>query len=100
MKRKFNIVFASHTYMGGTFVVGSHHLARELSQMGHRVLHLSTPITPFHIGNIKDSSVKHKFKRMISKQILKYNNNLIDVLPFSLIPWNVSKHFLENTILI
>jgi glycosyltransferase involved in cell wall biosynthesis len=42
------ILFASHTYPGGPFVVGSHHLARELTLMGHKVLHISTPLTPLH----------------------------------------------------
>lgn len=34
-------VFASHTCMGSAFVVGSHHLARELARKGHRVAAVS-----------------------------------------------------------
>ncbi|CAH0256154.1 Putative teichuronic acid biosynthesis glycosyltransferase TuaH [Plantibacter cousiniae] len=42
------IMFVSHTDAFGTFRVGSHHLARELSKLGHRVLHLSTPVSLAH----------------------------------------------------
>jgi glycosyltransferase involved in cell wall biosynthesis len=42
------IIFASHTFIGGTFAVGSHHLARAISAAGHDVLHIATPITPLH----------------------------------------------------
>lgn len=56
-----NIVFASHTEMGGTFVVGSHHLARELSRAGHRVAHLGAPISPAHLIRIGRSDVRRRF---------------------------------------
>lgn len=39
------IIFLSHTADFGNFKVGSHHLAREFSKMGHEVLHISTPIS-------------------------------------------------------
>lgn len=39
------IVLASHSVQGDYFRVGSHHLARELSLLGHRVAHLSTPLS-------------------------------------------------------
>lgn len=42
------IMFVSHTDAFGTFRVGSHHLARELSKLGHRVLHVSTPVSLAH----------------------------------------------------
>jgi teichuronic acid biosynthesis glycosyltransferase TuaH len=47
-QRPLTIVFVSHTDAFGTFRVGSHHLARELARMGHRVLHLSTPVSLVH----------------------------------------------------
>lgn len=43
------IVFASHTFLGGPFKVGSHQLARALVNLGHTVLHISTPVTPLHL---------------------------------------------------
>ena len=60
--KKLTIVFASHTFMGGTFVVGSHHLARCLANQGHRVLHLSTPVTPFHLVGWSNAETKGRFE--------------------------------------
>lgn len=48
--RRLKIVFLSHTYMGGDFVVGSHHLARSLAARGHAVAHVSTPLSWMHIA--------------------------------------------------
>lgn len=42
------IVFVSHTVDGGTFKVGSHHLAREFARQGWRVAHVSTPYSSVH----------------------------------------------------
>lgn len=42
------IMFVSHTDAFGTFRVGSHHLSRELARLGHRVLHVSTPVSLAH----------------------------------------------------
>lgn len=47
-QRPLTIVFVSHTDAFGTFRVGSHHLARELARLGHRVLHVSTPVSLVH----------------------------------------------------
>ncbi|MBD8467491.1 glycosyltransferase [Plantibacter sp. CFBP 8798] len=46
--RPLTIVFVSHTDAFGTFRVGSHHLAREFARLGHRVLHISTPVSLVH----------------------------------------------------
>ncbi|MBG6057002.1 teichuronic acid biosynthesis glycosyltransferase TuaH [Cryobacterium sp. MP_M3] len=43
------ILFLSHTVDGGDFRVGSHHLARELSLIGCRVAHVSTPLSLLHL---------------------------------------------------
>lgn len=48
MTESLSIAFISHTDASGAFRVGSHHLARELSRLGHRVLHLSTPVSSAH----------------------------------------------------
>ena len=56
-----NIVFASHTEIGGTFVVGSHHLAREFARLGHRVAHLGPPISAAHFVRIGRPDVKRRF---------------------------------------
>jgi len=39
------LLFASHTAEAEVFRVGSHHLARELSVLGHEVAHVSTPMS-------------------------------------------------------
>lgn len=53
-------LFLSHTYAGGIYVVGSHHLSRELVRRGHDVLHISTPLSIAHRlrGNV-DSARAH-----------------------------------------
>ncbi|MFT2816892.1 glycosyltransferase [Leifsonia sp. A12D58] len=43
------VLFASHTFDGGVFKVGSHHLAKQLSTNGYRVAHVSTPVSPLHL---------------------------------------------------
>lgn len=42
------VAFVSHTNWGGTFRVGSHHLAEQLASRGIDVLHLSTPASLIH----------------------------------------------------
>jgi glycosyltransferase involved in cell wall biosynthesis len=41
-----NIVIGAHTPHGTPYVVGSHHIARELKRMGHRVFHITIPLGP------------------------------------------------------
>lgn len=43
-----NILFLSHTYIGCPYVVGSNHLSREMSKLGHKVAHISHPKTKMH----------------------------------------------------
>ena len=89
--KKLNIVFASHTFMGGPFVVGSHHLARELSLKGHNVFHISTPLTPFHLKNIKsDEIVRFRFKKYGIKPVHKVSANLKDISYMTLFPWRIA----------
>lgn len=44
-----NILFLSHSSTRSGFTVGSHHYAHNLSKMGHKVVHIGSPITPFHL---------------------------------------------------
>jgi glycosyltransferase involved in cell wall biosynthesis len=88
---KKNIVFLSHTFMGGPFVVGSHHLAKELAKQGHKVLHISTPLTLMHL--LKKDEITSIKKNRYNK-LVYYNENLGDYLPGSLgLPWALSKYF-------
>ncbi len=42
------VIFLSHTHDGGTYKVGSHHLAFAFAKEGYRVLHVSTPHSLVH----------------------------------------------------
>ncbi|MGR5176234.1 hypothetical protein ACPV4B_08120 [Vibrio parahaemolyticus] len=43
-----NILFLSHTYIGCRYVVGSHHLSKALSDLGHCVVHIPHPWSSIH----------------------------------------------------
>lgn len=43
-----DIVFLSHTPRASTFRVGSHHLSLQMALLGHRVAHISTPLSLVH----------------------------------------------------
>lgn len=81
------IVFASHTFIGGPFVVGSHHLAREMARLGHAVIHLSTPVTPVHLlAKEKLDATKQRLG------IWRRNGHVCDgmflqYVPLGLLPW-------------
>ncbi|MBD1382679.1 glycosyltransferase [Metabacillus arenae] len=94
MHKKLNIVFASHTYIGSTFVVGSHHLAKVFSKQGHKVCHISTPLTPFHIIRLKKHDVSNRFKLLLKKDLSFHG--VFNLVPFTLFPWSISKLFKLN----
>lgn len=84
-----DIVFASHTVMGPHFVVGSHHLARNFAAAGHRVIHLSTPITPSHLLGMRRS-------KMLYTRYLAWRSGWTakataagpaNLIPMALLPW-------------
>ncbi|MED4590146.1 glycosyltransferase [Priestia flexa] len=84
------IIFISHTFIGGPFVVGSHHLARTFSENGHQVIHISTPFTPLHY--FKKNEVNRMKKERVGK-VLQLNDNLIDYIPFTFSPpWSILKY--------
>ncbi|MBM7036282.1 GumK N-terminal domain-containing glycosyltransferase [Vibrio ulleungensis] len=43
-----NILFLSHTFIGNKYVVGSHHLAKQLAKQGHKVMHIPHPWSQLH----------------------------------------------------
>lgn len=96
MLKNKKVLFASHTLMNGPFVVGSHHLAKELS-IHNEVIHLSSPVTPLHFLKWKDKVTKYKLNRSLRKAKYKINDNLIDIVPFSLIPWKISRNFYNTS---
>jgi teichuronic acid biosynthesis glycosyltransferase TuaH len=99
MKELKKIVFASHTYMGGPFVVGSHHLALEFAEKGYQVLHISTPVTPIHLIHVNDDSLRQRMSIALLGKNKLINNNLINFVPFSLLPW-VGQSQQINTLLV
>ena len=90
-----NIVFASHTAIHPSMVVGSHQLARVYARQGHRVLHISLPFSVFHLARL------HR-PRMGSRlwQALKGPHEVADDLfqwtPLSVLPWDAWKRRLAE----
>ncbi|MET3847070.1 MULTISPECIES: glycosyltransferase [unclassified Paenibacillus] len=90
MAEKLKIIFVSHTYMGGTYVVGSHHLASQLRKMGHDVLHISTPVTPFHWLN-KKTRKENQDRFQLWRKWKSFNRDEVkNIVPLSLFPWKIS----------
>lgn len=75
--------------MGGSFVVGSHHLAKSMVKMGHEVVHLSPPITPAHLLLLKNKFERRRFMRWLSSGEMV--NGVLDIIPSSLLPWGVAR---------
>lgn len=83
------IVFASHTPMTSTFVVGSHHLAREFARMGHRVAHISTPVSILHACLTGRADVRARFGLWSSGGRWR-EQGLFEYVPFRLVPWEIA----------
>jgi glycosyltransferase involved in cell wall biosynthesis len=82
-----DILFASHTHMGGTFVVGSHQLARALARDGHRILHLSTPVSPFHLPRIfADPELRGRLRRLGRDGTGTGRDRVEQIVPLALLP--------------
>jgi len=80
-----NIVFASHTHMGSAFVVGSHHLAKSMVRDGHRVVHISAPLTPFHLANWGDLNTRTRLDCWKSGGVERHK--VLDYVPMTVLPW-------------
>jgi glycosyltransferase involved in cell wall biosynthesis len=88
------IVFASHSQFNPRLVVGSHHLARSLGNAGHKVLHISTPITVGHLAQLKHMPYRERFVnwRAGGRRVAP---GVTDYVPLSLIPWQVARKTLS-----
>lgn len=84
-----NIVFVSHSAFDTNLVVGSHHLARQCAELGHQVVHISSPITPLHLLKGFDRRIRSRLLRTRSGPRLM-ERNLWEWVPFSAIPWQVA----------
>jgi glycosyltransferase involved in cell wall biosynthesis len=85
--RPLRIVFASHTFCGGPFVVGSHHLAREIAVLGHKVVHLSTPVTPLHFLRIDQAPDARARTAVWRDGGVARNGGFLEYVPLGLVPW-------------
>lgn len=74
------ILFLSHTFYGGVYRVGSHELFEIALAQGHKVLHVSTPISPFHYIR-KFIFRREETLRFERNQLVKWSR-----IPFALIP--------------
>ncbi|MDO3411677.1 glycosyltransferase [Saccharibacillus sp. CPCC 101409] len=90
-----NIMFASHTYMGSPFVVGSHHLSREMEKLGHSVIHVSTPLSPFHLLKWKDRDIQARFRILQGKKV--DTSAVVNSVPMSLLPWEIAGPIFKRT---
>jgi glycosyltransferase involved in cell wall biosynthesis len=84
------ILLASHTPIGGDIVVGSHHLARTYADTGHDVLHLGTPVTPFHAVLASRRDVRHRLASALRGSSL-LRPRLRQLVPVGLVPGSVSR---------
>jgi len=90
-----NIMFASHTYMGSPFVVGSHHLSREMEKLGHSVIHVSTPLSLFHLLKWKDRDIQARFRILQGKKV--DTSAVVNSVPMSLLPWEIAGPIFKKT---
>ncbi len=75
------LVLAAHTADGTTFKVGSHHYARELSRLGHEVLHISTPHSRL-LGLIR----KDERGALASQGLRRDDNGVAHLVPTRMLP--------------
>jgi len=84
------VLIAGHTPMGGDLMVGSHHLARTFAEAGHDVLHLVTPVTPFHALLIGQASVRHRLAAALGRTRTAHEG-VRQVAPVSLVPGTLAR---------
>jgi glycosyltransferase involved in cell wall biosynthesis len=85
------IIVACHTRRGGTWVVGSHHLAREWSRAGHNVLFLSAPFAPWHVLRTRDPLLGAQSPHRNARP-REVEPRLWEWAPIALLPWIWGAH--------
>ncbi len=76
-------LFLSHTNFGSTFVVGSHHLARELGARGHHVCHVSAAVDVRHLAYLARRSF---YTRLAHIRPTVVAPNVVSYVPPALLP--------------
>lgn len=77
------IVLLSHTGRTGSFRVGSHHLARQLAALGHKVGHVSNPIALAHVARTRDPEIRRR-----ATAAARVRGRSIDGVTY-LVPWGL-----------
>jgi glycosyltransferase involved in cell wall biosynthesis len=86
------IVFLSHTPRNYLFKVGSYHLSNECARLGHEVLYVPSPLSPFHFLNLPkfgDADYWNVIKSRL--QTLKPHQDsagITNLTPFVFTPYN------------
>jgi teichuronic acid biosynthesis glycosyltransferase TuaH len=79
------IVLLSHTGRTGPFRVGSHHFAREFARMGHRVAHISNPVSVAHVTSLRDTEIRNRMRSALPMQPT-YIDGVAFAVPWSMLP--------------
>jgi glycosyltransferase involved in cell wall biosynthesis len=87
------IVFVSHSFYSPYFVVGSHHLARQMARRGHAVWHISS-IPVFHLVNPRHD-YRERVKRFF-RGVVDVEPNLKEAVIRPLLPWQITRIFLQS----
>lgn len=69
--------------------MGSHHLAKAMENMGHKVVHLSPPVTPAHLLLMLNPFERQRIYRWWRGADCL--NGVIDTIPGSLLPWSIAR---------
>lgn len=97
-----NIIILAHTRIGSDFVVGSHHLYKCYRKSGHNVIHLSSPISLFHILHLNKAEVRKRLKialyQLFYKKPIDSNYIPINILPATRLSEKIPK-FLRRILL-
>ncbi len=81
-----DILFLSHTFKGSEFVVGSHHLSREVASMGHRVAHVSTPLSYAHF--ISNKGAPRRVEQA-QRGVFTDDDGVVNFVPKTVLPSDI-----------
>jgi teichuronic acid biosynthesis glycosyltransferase TuaH len=93
------ILFASHSAEVGSFRVGSHHLSAALARLGHRAVHLATPLS---IANLLSRDPGKGVRQRFDSALRRANRDSYDrlsIVPISLIPVQLTASWQRNVAL-
>ena len=89
-----NIVFISHSSFNENLMVGSLHLGRSLAELGHKVLHVGPPVTPFH--RLMPANLEYRERLFRATSDPAPREGMISLEPFAFVPWQIARKFLSR----